>query len=68
MSWAHGDEIPGSSFQGMVNVLRKLFRAKQSHPQLAKTLKKFAFEFFFSLMLSDLWHLLSSEEQRASKT
>ena len=39
MSWAHGDEIPGSSFQGMLNVFRKLFRAKQSHPQFARILK-----------------------------
>ena len=39
MVWAYGDEIPGSSFQGMLNVFRKLFRAEQSHPQLARILK-----------------------------
>jgi len=39
MSWAHGDEIPGSSFQGMIDVFRKLLRAKQSHPQFARILK-----------------------------
>jgi len=39
MTWAHGDEIPGSSFQGMIDVFRKLLRAKQSHPQFAKILK-----------------------------
>lgn len=39
MLWAHGDEIPGSSFQGMIDVFRKLIRAKQSHPQFAKILK-----------------------------
>ena len=39
MSWAHGDEIPGSSFQGMIDVFRKLLRAKQSHPRFARILK-----------------------------
>ena len=39
MTWAHGDEIPGSSFQGMINVFRKLIRAKQTHPQFARILK-----------------------------
>jgi AcrR family transcriptional regulator len=39
MLWAYGDEIPGSSFQGMLNVFRKLFRAQQSHPQFARVLK-----------------------------
>jgi AcrR family transcriptional regulator len=39
MLWAHGDEIPGSSFQGMIDVFRKLLRAKQSHPQFARILK-----------------------------
>ena len=39
MLWAHGDEIPGSSFQGMIHVFRKLIRAKQSHPQFARILK-----------------------------
>ncbi len=39
MTWAHGDEIPGSSFQGMLNVFRKLLRAKQSHPEFARILK-----------------------------
>jgi AcrR family transcriptional regulator len=39
MTWAHGDDIPGSSFQGMIDVFRKLLRAKQSHPQFAKILK-----------------------------
>jgi len=39
MTWAHGDEIPGSSFQGMIDVFRKLLRAKQSHPQFARILK-----------------------------
>jgi len=39
MIWAHGDEIPGSSFQGMINVFRKLIRAKQTHPQFARILK-----------------------------
>jgi AcrR family transcriptional regulator len=39
MVWAYGDEIPGSSFQGMLNVFRKLFRAQQSHPQFARVLK-----------------------------
>ena len=39
MTWAHGDEIPGSSFQGMIDVFRKLIRAKQSHPQFARILK-----------------------------
>ena len=36
---AHGDEIPGSSFQGMIDVFRKLIRAKQTHPQFARILK-----------------------------
>ena len=39
MLWAHGDEIPGSSFQGLINVFRKLFRAKQTHPHFARILK-----------------------------
>jgi AcrR family transcriptional regulator len=39
MTWAHGDETPGSSFQGMIDVFRKLIRAKQSHPQFARILK-----------------------------
>jgi AcrR family transcriptional regulator len=39
MLWAHGDEIPGSSFQGMLNVFRKLLRAEQTHPQFARILK-----------------------------
>ena len=39
MLWAHGDEIPGSSFQGMLNVFRKLLRAEQSHPHFARILK-----------------------------
>lgn len=39
MLWAHGDDIPGSSFQGMIDVFRKLIRAKQTHPQFAKILK-----------------------------
>jgi AcrR family transcriptional regulator len=39
MTWAHGDEIPGSSFQGMIDVFRKLIRAKQTHPQFARILK-----------------------------
>ena len=39
MLWAHGDEIPGSSFQGMIDVFRKLLRAKQSHPQFSRILK-----------------------------
>jgi len=39
MLWAHGDEIPGSSFQGMLNVFRKLLRAKQTHPEFARILK-----------------------------
>jgi hypothetical protein len=39
MTWAHGDEIPGSSFQGMLNVFRKLLRTKQSHPEFARILK-----------------------------
>jgi len=39
MLWAHGDEIPGSSFQGMLNVFRKLLRSKQTHPEFARILK-----------------------------
>jgi len=39
MLWAHGDSIPGSSFQGMLNVFRKLLRAKQTHPEFARILK-----------------------------
>jgi AcrR family transcriptional regulator len=39
MLWAHGDEIPGSSFQGMLNVFRKLLRSEQSHPHFARILK-----------------------------
>jgi len=39
MLWAHGDEIPGSSFKGMIDVFRKLVRAKQSHPQFARILR-----------------------------
>ena len=37
--WAHAGETPGVSFQNMLDVCRKLFRAKQSHPQFAKILK-----------------------------
>jgi len=39
MLWAHGDEIPGSSFQGMLNVFRKLLRAEKTHPQFARILE-----------------------------
>lgn len=39
MLWAHGDEIPGSNFQGMIDVFRKLLRSEQSHPEFARILK-----------------------------
>jgi len=37
--WAHAGEAPGVSFQKMIDVCRKLFRVKQTHPQFAKILK-----------------------------
>lgn len=37
--WAHAGETPGVSFQKMIDVCRKLFRVKQTHPQFAKILK-----------------------------
>ncbi len=37
--WAHVGESPGVSFQKMIDVCRKLFRVKQTHPQFARILK-----------------------------
>lgn len=37
--WAHAGETPGVSFQKMIDVCRKLFRVKQTHPQFARILK-----------------------------
>ena len=37
--WAHAGETPGVSFQKMIDVCRKLFRVKETHPQFAKILK-----------------------------
>ena len=37
--WAHAGETPGVSFQKMIDVCRKLFRVKETHPQFAKILE-----------------------------
>lgn len=37
--WAHAGETPGVSFQKMIDVCRKLFRVKETHPQFADILK-----------------------------
>jgi len=39
VQWAHAGETVGVSFQKMIDVCRKLFRAKQTHPQFANILK-----------------------------
>lgn len=68
MLWAHGDEIPGSSFQGMINVFRKQIRAKQTHPQFAKILKNtladssFVINAIRPLALATLQKAASSED------
>lgn len=37
--WAYNGVIPGSSLQAMLDVCRKLFRVKETHPQFARILK-----------------------------
>ena len=37
--WAYNGVTPGSSLQAMLDVCRKLFRVKETHPQFARILK-----------------------------